>query len=366
MASVFIVTRTTADGTKRHSVRYRLGGREAPVKQAGTFNTPTAAKKCRQRVELQIAQGIVPTRWAPPEKAPTVADVLAASIRGSIDLADSSVKNARCAEARLGSLGPRVADDVGWKHVQDWIEELAADGLKASTIRKYLEPIRRAFDIIERVPNPTRSPLLRFPIHEVEEVEPPTFDEYLRIYAAIRPKYKLPIDFLEASGLRVEEAVSLLVRDLDPRRGRIRVAKQRTKGRRATGRFVEIPEALMDDLLTLAAEQGRRRGDRLLGVSDQGIRNALARACRDAGVDLYSPHDLRHRGASVRVMAGWPTSVVAKWLGHKKESVTSDTYSHVLTEEPDWLLDELKAQLRGGPVVASRYPAASQNDERPA
>jgi integrase len=366
VASVFIVTRTTAGGKTRHTVRYRLGGREAPLREAGTFGSPTEAGKCKRHVELQIAQGIVPTRWVPPVKAPTVADVLNASIAGSIDLAPSSVKAARYAEARLGSLGPLIAEDVSWREIQTWIGELASAGLKPSTIRKYLEPIRRAFDIIEREPNPTRSPLLRFPVHEVEEVEPPSHEEYLRIHAAISPGYRLPLDLLEASGLRVEEAVSLLLSDLDTRNCRIRVARQRTKGQRPTGRHVEIPEALMAELLAFAAAEGRLPKERLLGVSDQGIRNAMARACRDAGLPLYSPHDLRHRGASVRMMAGWTAGVVAKWLGHKRESVTTDVYSHVLLEEPDWLLDALKAQLRGGSVVASRHPASPQNDERPA
>lgn len=65
-------------------------------------------------------------------------------------------------------------------------------------------------------------------------------------------------------------------------------------------------------------------------------------------------------------MAGWPLSTVSEMLGHRKQSITSDTYSHVLTTEPDWLLDQLKAQLRGGPVVSSRYPKGVENEERPA
>jgi integrase len=82
---------------------------------------------------------------------------------------------------------------------------------------------------------------------------------------------------------------------------------------------------------------------------------------------LYSPHDLRHRFASMRMMAGWPSGVTARALGHTKRSVTEDTYSHVLTEEPDWLLDQLREHLlRGGSVEASRHPAGLQNDERPA
>jgi hypothetical protein len=55
-------------------------------------------------------------------------------------------------------------------------------------------------------------------------------------------------------------------------------------------------------------------------------------------------------------MAGWPLSTVSEVLGHRKQSITSDTYSHVLTEEPDWLLDQLKEQIRDGSVMARPHP----------
>lgn len=51
-------------------------------------------------------------------------------------------------------------------------------------------------------------------------------------------------------------------------------------------------------------------------------------------------------------MAGWPLSTVSEVLGHRKQSTTSDTYSNVLTEEPDWLLDQFKEQIRDGSVMA--------------
>jgi integrase len=220
---------------------------------------------------------------------------------------------------------------------------------------------------MERYPNPARSPLLTFPHAPPEEVNPPGFAEYLAIYEAISRRYQLALDVLEAGGLRIEEAASLLVKDLDRRNGRIRVSRERTKGRRPISRWVPLPEGLMTRLTDHATATKRGPEDRILGITDQGLRNAMARACIAAEVSHYKPHDLRHRFASVRVMAGWPTSVVSKTLGHRKESITSDIYSHVLTEEPDWLLDQLKEQQsRGGSVVASRYPAAPQNDERPA
>jgi integrase len=61
----------------------------------------------------------------------------------------------------------------------------------------------------------------------------------------------------------------------------------------------------------------------------------MARACKTAGLALYSPHDLRHRWASVQVARGVPLPQVAAALGHSRSSLTLDVYSHVLLAESD-------------------------------
>jgi integrase len=60
---------------------------------------------------------------------------------------------------------------------------------------------------------------------------------------------------------------------------------------------------------------------------------AMRRACEEAGLALYSPHDLRHRYASVKVREGLPVTDLAAQLGHAHKSMTLDTYSHVLLNE---------------------------------
>ncbi len=59
----------------------------------------------------------------------------------------------------------------------------------------------------------------------------------------------------------------------------------------------------------------------------------MARARKSAGIADYSPHDLRHRYASVQVARGVPVTLIATPLGHRRNSMTLDTYSHVLIDE---------------------------------
>ena len=59
----------------------------------------------------------------------------------------------------------------------------------------------------------------------------------------------------------------------------------------------------------------------------------MRRACEAAGIVHYSPHDLRHRYASVKIAEGVPVTQVAAQLGHSRNSLTLDTYSHVIVTE---------------------------------
>jgi integrase len=60
------------------------------------------------------------------------------------------------------------------------------------------------------------------------------------------------------------------------------------------------------------------------------IKNMMRRACQAAGLALFSPHDLRHRYASVQIARGVLVTNVAAQLGHSRNSMTLDVYSHVL------------------------------------
>lgn len=310
----------------------------------------------------------------------TIGQSVSDYITSRTDLSHKSISVHRKAEARLASLAPKFVDEITDSDVQDWIHEMEARPLKESTIRKYVETLQGALDDERLHPNPARYKRLRFSTEDgategdedggaESEVEPPSFAEYVALYNAIVPGYRLALDVIEAAGIRITEAVSLTVADINARDCQLRVAKQRTKGRRGRrrSRFVDMPPALMALVQEHVDERQLLPKDAVLGITDQGLRQAMARACRKAGIPLYSPHDLRHRFASVRAMAKWPMPVIAACLGHRKPSITFDTYAHVLTEEPDWLINQLREQQeRGASVVSSRYPKGAQNEKGPA
>ena len=107
----------------------------------------------------------------------------------------------------------------------------------------------------------------------------------------------------------------------------------------------------------------RERPDRLPSVAEG---EAAARACTFSRIPHFSPHDFRHRSISLRFEAGWSDTRIAHGAGQGMKSVTREVYAHLLRDEPNWLLDALARQARGGPVVASTSPMVSAKEERPA
>ncbi|MBA2386227.1 MAG: tyrosine-type recombinase/integrase, partial [Acidimicrobiia bacterium] len=78
-------------------------------------------------------------------------------------------------------------------------------------------------------------------------------------------------------------------------------------------------------------------------------RNALGhvwrRAAVRAGVDGFSPHDLRHYAASVLIDQGASVKAVQRHLGHASATTTLDTYAHLWPDAEDVTRRALEAGL---------------------
>jgi integrase len=70
-------------------------------------------------------------------------------------------------------------------------------------------------------------------------------------------------------------------------------------------------------------------------ITGDGAKNAIARACRTAGVPHFHPHDLRHRRLSLWRGQGVPARELAERAGHARASMSLDVYSHVLLDKTE-------------------------------
>lgn len=55
------------------------------------------------------------------------------------------------------------------------------------------------------------------------------------------------------------------------------------------------------------------------GVTANRLRTAITRACTASGVPAFSPHDLRHRRATLWHLGGAPAAQASSWLGHSAQ-----------------------------------------------
>ncbi len=366
MASVHVVRRTTAAGKARYLVRYRLGGREAQLLHGGTFDRREFAAQRAATIRTALANGEVPDLNLLEKlgRIRTLDEVAKEYMATRIDVSLATMRVYQHAARHFGSLGRTNIDRIDVDHVQMWVTRLhAEEDLAPSTIRKYLDFLRASLDFAPRDPNPARSHLLRLPKQVREEINPLPYVHFVALCTAIVPRFNLHIRVMEATGLRIAELLSVTWADVDVPGTELRVARKRTKGGTAGRRMAQVWPEIMEEIAALVPVEDRVATDTVFAGTDKAIRNAMSRACKFAQILAYSPHDLRHRWISLRMMAGWPPHVVARQAGHSRASVTLDIYSHVMLDEPDFVME----RIRGDASVMPRpQPVPGQNTEGPA
>jgi integrase len=132
------------------------------------------------------------------------------------------------------------------------------------------------------------------------------------------------------TGMRLGEILALDWAHVDLKRRQLRVVDSKNN----ETRVVPINEILYNALASLNPKNGRvfksRRGDPY-----RSIRTSFQAAIKQAGIEDFTFHDLRHTFASWLAMKGVPMSTIGKLLGHKTPQMTM-RYAHLA---PEYLAD---------------------------
>lgn len=332
--------------SKRHpkghttwQVLYRRGGREARIEALGSFDRDREAKLRRDLVAGWLALGLDPkTELAKLEAQAAPARSFAAEAEALIltrhDASPESVRSKRKALAKIRDLRPDLAAKPAhaWtvRDVQELVAQMVSAGLAPATIDKYLTdgPKLVLDHALGAAPNPARDRSIRLPRIVRAEVHPPTADHVLQILARVPRQLVLALLVLEQTAMRVGELVSLPWADVDVASSRFRLSRERTKTRRA--RWVQLPAWLMDAVAASCPPEDRTETRRVFPTSESTLRQAMARSCRTAEIPLYSPHDLRHRRASLWHGQGLTVAEMKERGGWAKAEIALDVYSHVM------------------------------------
>jgi integrase len=233
----------------------------------------------------------------------------------------------------LQHLGDLPLDRIDAPGVAALVAELHGAGLKKQTIRKTVSVLAMVLDHERIQPNPARDKLtVKLPREERRHLKPPTAAHVQAVVRLLPTRYRLPALVLDARGMRIGELERLTWGDVDDPRQRWRVSAAVAKTGRA--RWVQVPDVLFEAVTTLVAREDRIPERPVFqGFGGDRFRTAIARACTAAGVPSFSPHDLRHRRATLLHLGGMPWARIGELVGHDDLVTTARTYTHVVADE---------------------------------
>ncbi len=258
--------------------------------------------------------------------------------------------------------------DVTPLHIGDFVRWLAdpskQDGRRYSdsSIANFLIPVRSALATAKRDGlirhNPADGVALprRQQIEEDEDTVRALSRVQLRRLIEVAPDhYKLLIETVASTGLRISEAIALQRRDLqlDELRPHIRVRRAIVRGRveppksKHGRRKVRISRNLATKLDVHMADVLDLSDDAWVFVSQIGgpldadnLRKRLIKPLMEKiGAPWAAWHTLRHTYASLQLARGANIVQLSRALGHHSASFTLDTYIHLLDGEDVDALD---------------------------
>ena len=218
----------------------------------------------------------------------------------------------------------------------------------ATVNRQIAEPMRRLLRRARKVWKvsvdlddfPWGDLLLREPKERVRELSAGEADAF---WSALRPDYVPILYFLGSRGLRVGKRFGTAVIGLDKRRvdlegRRVEVWKKGEgfvwfplTGEQAAILATEMGRSPLPQVFTYAVQRGPKRGMRR-PITYAGLRRTMETTLRNAGIEDFRIHDLRHDFATKLLRATRDLALVKKALGHASIASTM-RYAHVLNED---------------------------------
>ncbi|MCM0618740.1 tyrosine-type recombinase/integrase [Nocardioides bruguierae] len=244
-------------------------------------------------------------------------------------------------------LGPKPMATIRPTEIQSIVKQLEIQGLKPATVRGIYHVCTQVFRaaVDDRVISRTPCSRIKLPPLEDAPVHVPTPDDVARLMDAMEPRHSTLVAFLAGSGLRIGEALGLMVADVDFLRRTVSVERQRYQNRqlgplksKSSRRIVPLGQSTVDALaehLTLHPSSEALWTDPFGDpLAYRPWRGVMARANATAGTDFGS-HSLRHFYASALIAGGASVKQVQERLGHSSPVITLEIYAHLWPGDDD-------------------------------
>ena len=189
---------------------------------------------------------------------------------------------------------------------------------------------------------------------EKKEMDFFTYDEYLKFDSVItNHNWHTFFEMLYFLGLRQGECLALTWNDIDFKNNKISINKTLTskiKGENYTistpktknsTRILPLPKNVLNDLKKCLNSVSKYKDyskewfvfGNTIPFKETTIQNHKNEYCKLAELKQIRIHDFRHSCASLLINKGASITLVSKYLGHSKVSITLDVYSHFYRSE---------------------------------
>jgi integrase len=244
-------------------------------------------------------------------------------------------------------LGSKRLTSVTHVLLQDFAEELSADGLSPSSVRNTLLPLRAIFRRAHQRGEVALNPTLKLALPAVrgrrDRIAAPA--EVGPLLDALKTGDRAIYATALYAGLRAGELQALQWSDIDLHENLIRVERNwdRQHGFVAPksdsgNRRVPITASLRRELLNHRLQQGTggrgfvfpsdRDPNKPFNPSTLGLHTSTA--WEKIGLTPIGLHECRHSYAAYMIAAGINTKALSTYMGHSSITITLDRYGHLL------------------------------------
>ncbi|WP_253259752.1 tyrosine-type recombinase/integrase [Subtercola boreus] len=272
------------------------------------------------------------------------------------------------------ALGALKLAEVRKHHVDAFIRQLTADGRGATTVRRIHAVIRSALTSAERLDLIDTNPATKIALPATSKAktriwEPEQVREFLDQTSESRlaPVFELAI----FTGLRRGELAGLRWVDVDLTKRELTVRQQRVqlggavlegavKTDSGQDRRVSLGSEAIGALIAWKIRQDAEREAWGVAYESSGhvftyengrplrpahISRTFETLVERSGLPHMRLHDLRHEHASLLLSGGVDIAIVSKRLGHSTIAITSDLYSHLLSDANRAAADAAESML---------------------
>ncbi len=350
MASMHV--ETLKSGTKSYVIRWRdpMTGKQVGKR----FPKHSLARSFKTKVEHDVAVG---TYVDPALSKITVADMVDHYIATApIGTATRTLYEVHARLYIKPRIGAKRVGNVTTADVRYFIASMTDDNVGTSTVVHVHQLLRAVMSMAVEEDRIPRNPAARIKLAKKQPRDAffLTSDQVDAIAGEVGEQHETLVYVLAYAGLRIGEALSLKVGNVDTMRRTIEVIEggsgEGTKTRKT--RVVPVPRSVSDRIaqhvelfsqpknpqaLVFPNEAGQR-----INVGNWRSR-VLYPAAGRAGVlrDGHPPHphDLRHTAASLWASAGFSLHEVSRMLGHSSIVMTGNLYTHLFPDEQSAKMD---------------------------